>query len=505
MQLTEEQAVKLRRHLKSSRPCPTVSDQRESRRFEDETVSGDADARGYGSVVVYIQRGLGNANGIVSQVLRHVASVQNDNNLEYPVFLFSFGWDDGTLHHAVKCRNGGPGINSLGWAQALCDMATADSSPKPAVIPALFPPAKPISGKRKVGHDDLLVFFCRDRSVCLSEAARAQYSKHPAKQSVWIYCTDGNPDMSLGAREANMCDNQTLKETTMTVLPSKKLADPISRNLSKNDLARMKADFAFLLKIVSASKGELAIALRGKYFNIYYRGNSLAKVAFRADGSYLVELSDKFYCGSKAALDGRFTNMAKTKNGRVSIILQTGLLHPFFQKEHLLDFCQLIKKRNYCEETTFEQMFIADNACSDWFIIDRQVADAHFSGQMDLLGLRQLEPGCTLYGFEILEVKLGNNPELTGKVAQQLQSYVDHLTKQFDSYKACYEKVYLQLKALELLPTPAFDSIEITGQVKARIIVVGYSGIGASAIQELIKASPSILVHQLTLRLKTDI
>ena len=47
----------------------------------------------------------------------------------------------------------------------------------------------------------------------------------------------------------------------------------------------MEDDFKFLLKINEDKdyRGEFDLALRDNYFNLYYKGNSLAKVVFNKD------------------------------------------------------------------------------------------------------------------------------------------------------------------------------------------------------------------------------
>ena len=57
------------------------------------------------------------------------------------------------------------------------------------------------------------------------------------------------------------------------------------------------------------------------------------------------------------------------------------------------------------------------------------------------------------YQFLVLEVKMGNNPELKDKVAEQIKSYVTHITKHFQGNKTCYEKNYSQIKFVGYLKT----------------------------------------------------
>ena len=52
----------------------------------------------------------------------------------------------------------------------------------------------------------------------------------------------------------------------------------IKRYFSKDNLKRIKKDFKFLISLIDKSYGEFDFAIRNNYFNIYYKGNSLAKV-----------------------------------------------------------------------------------------------------------------------------------------------------------------------------------------------------------------------------------
>jgi hypothetical protein len=67
----------------------------------------------------------------------------------------------------------------------------------------------------------------------------------------------------------------------------------IRRYFSEDKFARLRKDFAFLASKVKDYKGELDIRLRDDYFNLYYKGNSLAKIISRKD-DYEVSVHNKF-------------------------------------------------------------------------------------------------------------------------------------------------------------------------------------------------------------------
>ena len=278
----------------------------------------------------------------------------------------------------------------------------------------------------------------------------------------------------------------------------------IARFLSDDHFHRLSADFEFLIKMVQHCGGELELALRGPYFNIYHRGNSLAKVSFSSAEQYRVEISSTFYSESAVAEDKRFAGcISEGAKGRATLNLPADLLRAFFQKRYLDDLCSRIKRRNYSEETAVEQMLICDNRNrEDFIIIDRQVA---FPGRrdvrMDLLALRQVEPGANRYQFEIIEVKLGNNPDLRGNVAEQLDRYVQHVMKEHHAYKACYERQYEQKVALGLICDPPFEQIEITKEVTGVLVVTGYGGIAQPVLIELAHDHPRLQIIPLSLSL----
>ena len=56
-------------------------------------------------------------------------------------------------------------------------------------------------------------------------------------------------------------------------------------------------DFKTLIRIVNNSGGEYSIQLREDYFNIYYKGNSLARVKPFRRGKYQVEIHAQFAKG----------------------------------------------------------------------------------------------------------------------------------------------------------------------------------------------------------------
>ncbi len=57
----------------------------------------------------------------------------------------------------------------------------------------------------------------------------------------------------------------------------------MKRYFGDKNFIRLCQDFNFLVDKIKDFKGELDIRLRANYFNLYYKGNSLAKVASRSN------------------------------------------------------------------------------------------------------------------------------------------------------------------------------------------------------------------------------
>lgn len=198
MQLNDDQMRKLRFYLVRNAPIIDRPDWRTSLVLEDEVEYGETDAQGYRNVVVYIERGLGDREDLIRQVLQIVKSVQQRDRVKYMVHLFSFGWDDGKLHHAGRSHDGNYYSNIKPWVDELCALAGTDGLKSPAVIPSLFPLTNPYGLKHGIERDDLLIFLCRNREVSMADSAHKKYDLRIMKHSVWLFCGEEQIDISLG-------------------------------------------------------------------------------------------------------------------------------------------------------------------------------------------------------------------------------------------------------------------------------------------------------------------
>jgi hypothetical protein len=254
------------------------------------------------------------------------------------------------------------------------------------------------------------------------------------------------------------------------------------------------------MKFIHNSYGEFDLSIRDDYFNIYYKGNSLAKVSFQKNGNYQVKIHSKFF-DKTSAQNPKFYSSCARREDYFVIEIPIKQLHPFFQKKHLMELASRIKIVNNGEEIGFEQSIITDNLNNEKLIfIDRQITDSELKRKrLDLLALKQIKDN--KYCFLICEVKLGNNIELKAKVASQLDGYIYHIKQHFTDYKNCYEKQYSQKKELGLFDKPTFVNIEIEEPIEGIIIVGGYSGIAKAQIVMLRKTHPNLAVKHFTYEL----
>lgn len=273
---------------------------------------------------------------------------------------------------------------------------------------------------------------------------------------------------------------------------------PIKRHFSDERFQRIESDFGFLPGILKGFYGEIEFAIRDNYFNLYYRGNSVAKVSFENSDGYLVSIHEKFFPKSISS-DARFSPSSQEKY--VNVKVDSKHLHAFFQKKYLDDILAKIKEYGYSEELAFEQMLITDNLDrEDIIIIDRQITDKElYPKRMDILALRHVGEGN--YSFLVIEVKMGNNPDLMGDVAKQINGYLEHIRHYKNDYKLCYEKHYQQKRRLGIITIPESLSISIVPEVDGLIVVGGYSGIARERIKKLQNDYPKLQLKQFRHRL----
>ena len=269
----------------------------------------------------------------------------------------------------------------------------------------------------------------------------------------------------------------------------------IKRYISdKEAFEAIKNDFGFLVKKIKDSGFEYDLQIRDGYFNLYYKGNSIGKIIYKKiSRQYEIRIHHLFI---DEKIQKRFNPV--DKNRYLIFTISSKQLHPLFSSQNLRSMASKVKKVDFQEEIIYEQMLMTDNVNrDDLIIIDRQVMDKVSKTKMDLLALKKYQDGD--YQFCVIEVKLGNNPELKGKVIDQLKKYVEKIEGHFGDYKKCYERNFEQKRQLGLIRSPA--SVNIVPGISRIVVVMGYSGIANQSIKELKQKDPSIKVIHLTFKI----
>jgi len=198
----------------------------------------------------------------------------------------------------------------------------------------------------------------------------------------------------------------------------------IKRYLDTDRFERAKKDLSPLVGLINRSSGEYSLQLRENYFNIYYQGNSLAKVTLNKSGTYCVIIHEKFLQKIIPNKDGtyavklnkeflqeleQYSKIIRKSSHYVCFKIEVGKLYQFFQSKNIKRLSARIREVGAGEEITFEQVLITDNPSSKKFIIiDRQVAHYRSKAQIDLLALRR-DAEDKAFNFLIIEIKLGKN------------------------------------------------------------------------------------------------
>ena len=106
----------------------------------------------------------------------------------------------------------------------------------------------------------------------------------------------------------------------------------MKRYFNDENFKRLSEDFKFLVDKIKNYKGELDIRLRDNYFNLYYKGNSLAKVTPRSN-DYEIAIHKKF---SKEIFknDDRFVIKDNDNSKYCFIYAKNKALPQLFQKKY---------------------------------------------------------------------------------------------------------------------------------------------------------------------------
>jgi len=160
---------------------------------------GDADesSRAYHSVLVYVQKGLGEELELLKQVVKLILRVQKDAGIKYPLLPMSFGWGE-DLHHEKKYFD----LDYLNdWmldnkiTKVLSRVSGSESGDTPAIIPALFPKTDNRSlytGKIKVNYEDLLVIIGKKDEVFFNAKLKPKLTSKIRKHILFVEIDNEN-------------------------------------------------------------------------------------------------------------------------------------------------------------------------------------------------------------------------------------------------------------------------------------------------------------------------
>lgn len=243
------------------------------------------------------------------------------------------------------------------------------------------------------------------------------------------------------------------------------------RQLSPDFMTALKTGFlAGLTQAVIADK-DLDLQIRNNYLNIYYKGNSLLRLAELTPGQYRVELHEKF----KAEL--LLPALLVDEQTTASFLGQLPYL-----KENI------IKYGKSSLEIEYEQLIIRANNLeprnnSEYFILDRQYATQ--AGRFDLTGFvwprnkrrrGQEVPLC------FMEIKFALNPDIQ-EVHQQLARYYEVIKADPQALADEAEAIFKQKLELGLFKQDparlaALQTLEFSGdidQFQFILILVDYN------------------------------
>lgn len=267
-----------------------------------------------------------------------------------------------------------------------------------------------------------------------------------------------------------------------------KTARVIRRYLTE-DQWKSRKDLKFLADFARRSNGELDFFLRQNRISLYHKGNHVCTVSFRPHRDrYQVSFTNRFLEIAELVEERRGKSCIKgclateKPSGTYLKGLDSGELRRVLDIELIETIMAAIRYHDYGGEISFEQLLMTQNPPTpEFMVLDRQVSDSGLKRKrMDVLAIRRVGKIGNKYRFCIIEIKLGHNRDLDGKVLDQLDAYVKHIqgNKQVaQDYKECYEYQYKQLKWFKVIKGHGLpDAINIKTDRIHKMVVVGYGG-----------------------------
>jgi hypothetical protein len=264
----------------------------------------------------------------------------------------------------------------------------------------------------------------------------------------------------------------------------------IKRFFSEDVFEVIQKDLKFLIDKIHQSKFEYDLQIRDDYCNLYYRGNNIGKITPKRRGLYTINIHTKFIDNT---IKKRFNGRTRATDEYLTFPITRKQLRNFYSTANLQSMARKVKNEAYKEELVFEQMLLTDNiGRDDLIIIDRQVKEGSNQTRIDILALAKKEG--KEYQFRVIEIKLGNNPELKSSVVNQLNGYIKRISDNFADYKKCYLKNLWQKQQLGII-NPKLE-VNIVEGAQGMIVVGFYSGIAEKSIEDLRRKAPNIKVAQ---------
>jgi hypothetical protein len=184
-------------HLKHAAPHLRRSGVGQSRRHEGQ-LSYDRETRGYESVRIFVQRGLGQKRGTFRAIGNFLLNLQRAG-LErgtYFIHLHGFGWPDRTLHEDKKIKVIGADRGVYHVEPIAGDLST-DEDPDNEHIP-MFKGAK---------RDDLLLVVSSGAQLTTSQRAFDLYERLLRKRTIWIRVDGDEATWKWGALDLEVQDD----------------------------------------------------------------------------------------------------------------------------------------------------------------------------------------------------------------------------------------------------------------------------------------------------------
>lgn len=185
------------RKLRSNAPYLKKEGYAQSRRYPGQHTCSEVDTRVYKNVILYIQKGLGKSDSLVYGVIKKIVELQYDMETGYFLCLFSFGWEGQPLKHT------GSGVfislkgHAKGISRKMCDLAGIEDPEHDSIITSLFPKAALYSRISKATNEDLLVFFCKNKSVFMDKKSASSY-KYLKRNSLWVFFDGDTAEWEFG-------------------------------------------------------------------------------------------------------------------------------------------------------------------------------------------------------------------------------------------------------------------------------------------------------------------